>query len=47
MVHVSTLLPEHCVAPDEHALAHTPLVHTLEQDAPLFCQVPVASQVCG
>jgi hypothetical protein len=35
------------VAPGEHAPAHAPAVHTLAQDAPLFCQVPVASHICG
>ncbi len=35
------------MAPGEHAPAHAPAVHTLAQDAPLFCQVPVASHICG
>jgi hypothetical protein len=46
-VHVSTPLPEHCVAPFVHEPWHVPLLHTNGHAEPVFCQVPVLSQVCG
>jgi hypothetical protein len=49
-LHVSTPLPEHCVAPAVHEAVHCPFVHTgvpPEHAEPLFCQVPVESHVCG
>ena len=44
---VCTPLLEHWVAPGVHAEAQAPAVHTLAQGAPVFCQVPLASHVCG
>jgi hypothetical protein len=41
-------LPEHCVAPGvQDPETHAPLLQTPAHAAPLFCQVPVLSQVCG
>ncbi len=45
-LHVSTPLPEHCVAPGVQTPVHWPALQTKEQLDPL-CQVPVASQVSG
>jgi hypothetical protein len=46
-VHVSTPLPEHCVAPGVHDPAHDPLLQTYWHADPELCHVPVESQVWG
>jgi hypothetical protein len=46
-LHVSTPLPEHCVAPGVHDPVHAPLTHAWFVQALAFCQVPVALHVCG
>jgi hypothetical protein len=38
-------LPEHWVVPVVQPPVQAPPLHTFVQAAPLFCQVPVASQV--
>jgi hypothetical protein len=46
-LHVSTPLPEHCVAPCAQAAVHMPALQTAAHGEPVFCQVPVSSHVCG
>jgi hypothetical protein len=40
-------LPTHWVVPFEQAPAHVPAVQTYGHAAPLFCQLPLESHICG
>jgi hypothetical protein len=44
---VSTPLLTHCVVPGVHDPAQVPELHVYWHAAPLFCQLPLPSQLCG
>ena len=45
--HVSTPLLTHCVVPGVHDPVQVPELHVYWHAAPLFCQLPLLSQLCG
>jgi hypothetical protein len=45
VLHVCGMLPLHCFVPGTHEPAHTPLLQTKGQTAPLFAHLPFEPQV--